>query len=54
MRLVTYRVIATGTPAGVGAALGKFLKIGDRIEGEVERIGVLENRVAAPPAVGNA
>ena len=23
-------------------------------EAEVERIGVLENRVAAPPAVGNA
>jgi 2-keto-4-pentenoate hydratase/2-oxohepta-3-ene-1,7-dioic acid hydratase in catechol pathway len=41
-------VIATGTPDGVGAALGKFLKPGDRIEAEVERIGVLANRVAAP------
>jgi 2-keto-4-pentenoate hydratase/2-oxohepta-3-ene-1,7-dioic acid hydratase in catechol pathway len=47
-------VIATGTPEGVGAALGKFLKAGDRIEAEVERIGVLENRVAAPPAATRA
>jgi 2-keto-4-pentenoate hydratase/2-oxohepta-3-ene-1,7-dioic acid hydratase in catechol pathway len=41
-------VIATGTPEGVGAALGKFLKKGDKMEAEVERIGVLANRVAAP------
>jgi len=40
-------VIATGTPEGVGAALGKFLKKGDKIEAEVERIGVLANRVVA-------
>ena len=41
-------VIATGTPEGVGAALGKFLRAGDRMEAEVERIGVLANRVAKP------
>jgi 2-keto-4-pentenoate hydratase/2-oxohepta-3-ene-1,7-dioic acid hydratase in catechol pathway len=41
-------VIATGTPEGVGAALGKFLKAGDKIEAEVERIGVLTNRVVGP------
>jgi 2-keto-4-pentenoate hydratase/2-oxohepta-3-ene-1,7-dioic acid hydratase in catechol pathway len=41
-------VIATGTPEGVGAALGKFLKAGDKIEAEVENIGVLANRVVAP------
>jgi 2-keto-4-pentenoate hydratase/2-oxohepta-3-ene-1,7-dioic acid hydratase in catechol pathway len=41
-------VIATGTPEGVGAASGKFLKIGDKIEAEVEKIGVLENRVGRP------
>jgi 2-keto-4-pentenoate hydratase/2-oxohepta-3-ene-1,7-dioic acid hydratase in catechol pathway len=41
-------VIATGTPDGVGAASGNFLKAGDRMEAEVERIGVLANRVAAP------
>ncbi len=41
-------VIAPGTPEGVGAALGKFLKAGDTIEAEVEKIGVLANRVVAP------
>jgi 2-keto-4-pentenoate hydratase/2-oxohepta-3-ene-1,7-dioic acid hydratase in catechol pathway len=41
-------VIATGTPEGVGAALGKFLAVGDRVEAEVEGIGVLANRVVAP------
>ena len=41
-------VIATGTPEGVGAALGKFLAAGDTMEAEVERIGVLTNTIAAP------
>jgi 2-keto-4-pentenoate hydratase/2-oxohepta-3-ene-1,7-dioic acid hydratase in catechol pathway len=41
-------VIATGTPDGVGAATGNFLKVGDRMEAEVERIGVLANKVASP------
>jgi 2-keto-4-pentenoate hydratase/2-oxohepta-3-ene-1,7-dioic acid hydratase in catechol pathway len=41
-------VIATGTPEGVGAASGRFLQAGDRVEAEVERIGVLANRVVAP------
>jgi len=41
-------VIATGTPDGVGAATGNFLKAGDRMEAEVEHIGVLANKVAAP------
>ncbi len=40
---------ATGTPEGVGAATGKFLKAGDKIEAEVEKIGVLANGVVAPP-----
>lgn len=42
-------VITTGTPAGVG--LGhrppRFLQLGDVVRVEVERIGVLENRVVA-------
>lgn len=46
--VLTGDVIATGTPEGVGAALGKFLKAGDRIEAEIEKIGVLQNRVVAP------
>ncbi len=39
-------IIATGTPEGVGAADGRFLKAGDLLEAEVEGIGVLRNRVA--------
>ncbi len=46
--LVPGDVMATGTPEGVGAALGKFLKAGDKLEAEVEKIGVLANRVVAP------
>ncbi|MHB8469786.1 MAG: fumarylacetoacetate hydrolase family protein [Gaiellaceae bacterium] len=43
-------VIATGTPAGIGAARTPpvFLRDGDRVEVEVERIGVLETAVSAP------
>lgn len=46
-------VIATGTPAGVGAARTppKWLKAGDTVEVEVERIGVLVNTVIAEPSV---
>jgi 2-keto-4-pentenoate hydratase/2-oxohepta-3-ene-1,7-dioic acid hydratase in catechol pathway len=38
-------VIATGTPAGVGLATGKFLKHGDVVRVEIESIGELENNV---------
>ena len=41
-------VIATGTPDGVGAASGRFLKVGDEMEAEVELVGVLKNTVVAP------
>jgi len=40
-------VISTGTPSGVGKALGEFLKSGDTVESEVEGIGVLRNPVVA-------
>jgi acylpyruvate hydrolase len=40
-------IIATGTPAGVGAPKGRFLRDGNRVEVEVERVGTLENRVTA-------
>jgi 2,4-diketo-3-deoxy-L-fuconate hydrolase len=39
-------VIATGTPTGVGAGRGVFLKHGDTVSAWVEGIGVLNNRVA--------
>ncbi len=43
-------IICTGTPAGVGYFRDPqvFLKDGDRIRIEIEKIGVLENSVASP------
>jgi 2-keto-4-pentenoate hydratase/2-oxohepta-3-ene-1,7-dioic acid hydratase in catechol pathway len=48
-------VIATGTPAGVGYARTPpvFMRPGDRIEIEIERIGVLINTVAQRGAGGH-
>jgi 2-keto-4-pentenoate hydratase/2-oxohepta-3-ene-1,7-dioic acid hydratase in catechol pathway len=42
-------VILTGTPSGVGFARKppEFLKVGDVMEAEIEKIGVLRNSVAA-------
>jgi 2-keto-4-pentenoate hydratase/2-oxohepta-3-ene-1,7-dioic acid hydratase in catechol pathway len=42
-------VILTGTPAGVGLATGRFLRPGQLVEVEIERIGVLRNRVVSAP-----
>jgi 2-keto-4-pentenoate hydratase/2-oxohepta-3-ene-1,7-dioic acid hydratase in catechol pathway len=47
MTLVPGDLILTGTPAGVGP-----LSPGDRVEVEIEGVGVLANRVAAPDAAG--
>jgi 2-keto-4-pentenoate hydratase/2-oxohepta-3-ene-1,7-dioic acid hydratase in catechol pathway len=43
-------MISTGTPSGVGFARVPpvFLKPGDKVEGEVEGIGVLEVDIVAP------
>jgi 2-keto-4-pentenoate hydratase/2-oxohepta-3-ene-1,7-dioic acid hydratase in catechol pathway len=38
-------LIATGTPAGVGVASGRYLRHGDIVRVEVDRLGALENRV---------
>ncbi|MBB5684815.1 fumarylacetoacetate hydrolase family protein [Sphingobium boeckii] len=38
-------ILFTGTPHGVSDATGNFLKRGDLVEAEVEKIGVLRNRV---------
>ena len=40
-------IISTGTPAGVGAAKGTFLRAGDRMRATIDGIGVLENRMVA-------
>jgi 2-keto-4-pentenoate hydratase/2-oxohepta-3-ene-1,7-dioic acid hydratase in catechol pathway len=48
MTLLPGDVIATGTPEGVGFARKppEFLADGDLLEVEIERIGVLQNRIA--------
>jgi 2-keto-4-pentenoate hydratase/2-oxohepta-3-ene-1,7-dioic acid hydratase in catechol pathway len=38
-------IIATGTPAGVGAAKGRFLRAGDTVEVEIDGLGTLINPV---------
>ena len=45
-------LIFTGTPAGVGAAFTppKFVKVGDRVRVEVERLGVIEAVIAQETA----
>jgi len=40
-------VIATGTPAGCGAARGRFLKAGDHVRIHVEGVGELNNHFTA-------
>lgn len=45
-------LIATGTPGGVGAARKPpvFLKAGDQVEIEIEKIGKVTNRIVALPS----
>ena len=47
LRLEPGDVILTGTPSGVGFARKppEFLTIGDVMEAEIEKIGILRNRV---------
>jgi len=40
-------VIATGTPAGCGAARGRFLKPGDQVRVWVETVGEISNTFTA-------
>jgi 2-keto-4-pentenoate hydratase/2-oxohepta-3-ene-1,7-dioic acid hydratase in catechol pathway len=42
-------VIATGTPAGVAMATGKFLHPGDAIKCTIEKLGTLKNTLGEPP-----
>jgi len=46
MTLYPGDIILTGTPAGVGAGRGEFLKGGDIVKLWIEKIGVIENRMA--------
>lgn len=48
-------ILTTGTPSGVGQGFNppRWLQVGDVVEAEIERIGLLRNRiVAAPRRVG--
>jgi 2-keto-4-pentenoate hydratase/2-oxohepta-3-ene-1,7-dioic acid hydratase in catechol pathway len=47
MTLLPGDIIATGTPAGVGGAQGRFLRDGDTVEVELEGIGTVANPVRA-------
>ena len=47
MTLLPGDIIATGTPAGVGAAQGRFLRDGDTVEIEIDGLGSLRNAVRA-------
>jgi len=42
-------ILATGTPAGVGAASNRLLKVDDVIRAEIAHLGYIENRVVAGP-----
>jgi 2-keto-4-pentenoate hydratase/2-oxohepta-3-ene-1,7-dioic acid hydratase in catechol pathway len=42
-------LIATGTCANVGIALGKFLQPGDVVKVEIAGLGHIENRVEEEP-----
>jgi 2-keto-4-pentenoate hydratase/2-oxohepta-3-ene-1,7-dioic acid hydratase in catechol pathway len=43
-------VISTGTCGGAGLFTGRFLNEGDKVEAEVERVGVLRNVIRRQPA----
>ncbi|MEF2070716.1 fumarylacetoacetate hydrolase family protein [Consotaella aegiceratis] len=42
-------VLATGTPSGIGAPTGRFLKPGDVMRLEIEGLGAIENPVVVEP-----
>jgi 2-keto-4-pentenoate hydratase/2-oxohepta-3-ene-1,7-dioic acid hydratase in catechol pathway len=42
-------IIATGTPAGVAATTGNFLKPSDKIECTIEKLGTLTNTLGRKP-----
>ncbi|MGC5076393.1 fumarylacetoacetate hydrolase family protein [Agrococcus sp. DT81.2] len=42
-------ILATGTPAGIGAPTGSFLRVGDVVRAEIQELGAIENTVIAEP-----
>lgn len=49
MTLMPGDILATGTPSGIGAPTGRFLKVGDVVRAEIDGLGAIENRVVAEP-----
>ncbi|MYU32356.1 DUF2437 domain-containing protein [Streptomyces sp. SID8358] len=49
MTLMPGDILATGTPAGIGAPIGRFLRTGDVVRAEIEGLGMIENHVVAAP-----
>lgn len=47
MTLMPGDILATGTPAGIGAPTGNFLKVGDVVRAEIQGLGAIENTVVA-------
>lgn len=41
-------VVFTGSPAGSGASIGQFLKAGDRVRAEIDKVGCLEFEITSP------
>jgi 2-keto-4-pentenoate hydratase/2-oxohepta-3-ene-1,7-dioic acid hydratase in catechol pathway len=41
-------ILMTGTPSGVGLSTGTYLKVGDRIDAEIEGLGCLTVEIAEP------
>ncbi|MHA3723916.1 fumarylacetoacetate hydrolase family protein [Leucobacter sp. HY1910] len=54
MTLMPGDIIATGTPAGIGAPTGNFLRAGDVVRAEIELLGAIENTVVSEPHEPNA
>ncbi|MEF2975968.1 fumarylacetoacetate hydrolase family protein [Subtercola sp. YIM 133946] len=52
MTLMPGDILATGTPAGIGAPTGDFLKVGDVVRAEIDGLGAIENRVVAEGSTG--
>jgi 2-keto-4-pentenoate hydratase/2-oxohepta-3-ene-1,7-dioic acid hydratase in catechol pathway len=47
MTLMPGDILATGTPAGIGAPTGNWLRPGDVVRAEIEGLGAIENKVVA-------
>ncbi|WP_022882239.1 fumarylacetoacetate hydrolase family protein [Gryllotalpicola ginsengisoli] len=45
MTLMPGDIIATGTPSGIGAPTGRFLRPGDVVRAEIDGLGAIENTV---------